>query len=198
MTTLDHDLLSLGRAGDKSAGQELFRRYVTLLRRFFSNKVSPTEVDDLVQKTFVTAVEGRERLRGNASFRTTLFAVARHQLDEFLRHRNRQNVTADLTVSSVSSFGMTPAPAETAPGSDQDLVLTALQRVSVEYQTMLELYYWEGLPGAEIAVVFEIAPATVRTRLQRARQALEDALRRIVGEDRAVDVDRAALSLRSL
>ncbi|HEY5934436.1 MAG TPA: sigma factor-like helix-turn-helix DNA-binding protein, partial [Kofleriaceae bacterium] len=43
----------------------------------------------------------------------------------------------------------------------------------VEQQTLLELYYWEELEIASLATIFDAPPATIRTWLYRARQALK-------------------------
>jgi RNA polymerase sigma factor (sigma-70 family) len=76
-----------------------------------------------------------------------------------------------------------------AKQQDQELLLQALQQISVEHQTIIELYYWEQLSGPEIAEVLDIAPATVRTRLHRGRQAVEEALARLARAERTVDLE---------
>ena len=172
----DSELLQQWRDGDKSAGNELFRRHFRSIRRFFRNKVPPDEVEDLIQKTFAGCVEGRDRFRGDSSFRTFLFAVARRQLFKFLRDRasRERRVDPDFGVSSVHALGQSPS-SMMAKQQEHEILLQALQRVSVEHQTMLELFYWEQLSGAEIADVLGIAAATVRTRLFRGRAAVEKA-----------------------
>lgn len=172
----DSELLQQWRDGDKTSGNELFRRHFRSIRRFFRNKVSPDDVEDLIQRTFAGCVEGRDRFRGDASFRTFLFAVARRQLFKFLRDRasRERRVDPDFGVSSIHALGKTPSSL-LAKQQDHQLLLQALQRVSVEHQTMLELFYWEQLPGSEIAQVLSIAEATVRTRLFRGRAAVEKA-----------------------
>jgi len=172
----DSELLQQWRDGDKSSGNELFRRHFRSIRRFFRNKVPPDEVEDLIQKTFAGCVEGRDRFRGDSSFRTFLFAVARRQLFKFLRDRasRERRVDPDFGVSSVHALGQSPS-SMMAKQQDHEILLQALQRVSVEHQTMLELFYWEQLSGAEIADVLGIAAATVRTRLFRGRAAVEKA-----------------------
>ena len=75
----DIDLLDAWRAGDPRAGNELFNRHFDSVCRFFANKAG-NEVDDLIQRTFLACVEGRDRFRGDASFRGYLFGVARNVL----------------------------------------------------------------------------------------------------------------------
>ena len=195
----DAELLERWRDGDKAAGSTLFRRHFPSVRRFFRNKVRPDDVEDLIQRTFAGCVEGRDRFRGDSSFRTFLFAVARRQLYKHLRDRSVKDSREDpdLGVSSVHALGHSPSSVMAAK-QEQSLLLEALQRISVEHQTMLELFYWEQLPGPEIAKVFDISPTTVRTRLFRARQSLEAAMAKLAEEHKLgkVDVEETAKSLR--
>lgn len=204
VTTGDEALLERWQGGDAEAGNVLFRRHFRSVRRFFRNKVPPDDVEDLIQRTFTGCVEARDRVRGEAGFRAFLFAVARRQLYKFLRDRasHQRRVDVDLGVSSVFELGQTPSSVMAAQ-QHQQLLLLALQRVSVEHQTMLELYYWEQLPGPEIAEVLGIAPATVRTRLHRGRAALERAFRELLASapkappDAAPDASGLEAALRS-
>lgn len=198
MSEQDLELLERWRNGDLAAGNALFRAHFGAIRRFFRNKVTGDDVEDLIQRTFAACVEGRDRFRGDASFRTFLFAIARNQLYKFLRDRASRDarIDPDLGVSSVHALGMTPSSVAAAR-QEHALVLEALRRISVEHQVMLELYYWEQLPGPEIAKVFDISPTTVRTRMFRARQALETALRELTTAAKAppIDLDKAARAL---
>ncbi|MCA9708401.1 MAG: sigma-70 family RNA polymerase sigma factor, partial [Myxococcales bacterium] len=72
----DEQLLARWRGGDAQAGAALFERYYEAIARFFVNKVG-LDCGDLVQATFLGCLEGLERFRGEASFRTLLFAIAR-------------------------------------------------------------------------------------------------------------------------
>ena len=198
--TDDLELLAQWRAGDKQAGTALFRRYFAQTRRFFRNKVGADDVEDLVQRTFAGLVEGVEGFRGDASFRVFLFAVARRQLYKFLRDNGRHVARhgVDLGVSSIQALGFSPSSV-IAAGEHHVLVQQALQRISVEYQTMIELYYWDEIPGPEIAEILGISPTTVRTRLHRARKALEDELLALVaGRPSAGGLGDLDASLRTL
>ncbi len=199
MTDDDDTLLERWRGGDKGAGNVLFRRHFVAVRRFFRNKITDDEIDDLIQRTFMACVEGRDRFRGDASFRTYLFATARNQLYRFLRDRRsrERKVDADFGITSVAALGMTPSSIAAAR-QEHEILLCALQRVSVDQQTILELSYWEGLKGPEIAVIFDISPTTVRTRLYRARAALQQVIEELVQPGTAFDLEEVANSLRRL
>ena len=169
------------------------------MRRFFRNKVSPDDVEDLIQRTFVGCVESQGRFREDASFRTFLFAIARNQLFKFFRARTsqRNQVDADLGVSSVAAMGMTPSSVMSAR-QEHELLLLALQQVSVDDQTLLELFYWEALSGPEIAAVLDISAGAVRVRLHRARSKLQAAIEKLMDPGQAFDLEAAAGTLRGL
>ena len=57
------------------------------------------------------------------------------------------------------------------------LLARALRQMPLDFQITLELFYWEGLAGEDIAVATGVSPHTVRSRLARAREALAAALR---------------------
>ena len=67
------------KAGDAEAGTTLFERHFEAIARFFRNKTDGP-LDDLVQRTFLGVLEGRDRIRGEAGFRGYLFGVARNVL----------------------------------------------------------------------------------------------------------------------
>lgn len=192
----DNALLNRWREGDKASGDVLFRRHFRPVRRFFRNKINEDDVDDLIQRTFMGCVEGKDRFRGDASFRTYLFATARKQLYQFLRTRGRMmnTVDAERGVTSVAALGMTPSSVAAAR-QEHDILLRALQRVPVEQQTILELSYWEGLSGPEIAAIFDISPVTARTRLFRARAALQEVIEGLTQPNTGFDVDAVAATL---
>ena len=82
-----------------------------------------------------------------------------------------------------------------AANEQQTRVLEALRHIPVEMQLMIELYYWEEMTGPQLAQVLDIAEATVRTRLHRARAKLKQALEDLA-VDPAADVEALTRSLR--
>lgn len=167
----DFELLDAWRAGDREAGNQLFERYFDAVCRFFANKVHH-QIDDLIQKTFLGCVEGRDRFQKQASFRTYLFAVANNVLRAHFRER-RPGSEFDPSESSVDDF--TPSASTIfALQQEQRLLLEALRRIPLDHQLVLELYYWEELAAPELAQVLGIPEGTVRSRLRRAKEALAD------------------------
>jgi RNA polymerase sigma-70 factor (ECF subfamily) len=161
-------------AGDPSVGAELFERHYDAIECFFRNKVD-VGLEDLIQRTFLIALETRERFRGASSFRTYLFGVAYNVLRNHYRASKRERERLDFGHSSV---------ADLAPGASSILraveqrsaLLHALRSIPIDFQVVLELHYWEGLDGKAIAEVLDIPHGTARSRLRLGRDKLVRAL----------------------
>lgn len=172
----EHDLLDRWRGGDRQAGDALFGLHFAALFRFFRAKLEDPIAEDLTQATFLACVKGRDDFRGEASFRTYLFAVARKQLLMHFRGRARADKLIELDSVSVADLAASPSTAVRI-GDEQRLVREVLRRIPVDFQIAVELYYWEGMSTPEIARVLEIAEGTVRSRLTRARAQLAEMIR---------------------
>jgi RNA polymerase sigma-70 factor (ECF subfamily) len=164
----DYDLLDAWRAGDAKAGNQLFERHFEGLFRFLRNKVT-NDPADLVQAVFLACAESRDSFRGESSFRTYLFSIARNKLYNSYRDRKPG---ADFGVTSLADLGPTPSLLVDKRVGDR-LLLEALRAIPLELQIALELHFWEQMSGSEIARVLGIAEGTVRSRLRRAKEALE-------------------------
>ena len=184
MSATDGELLAQWSAGSRAAGNELIERHFDTVHRFFRNKVG-SDLEDLMQQTFLACVEARARYQGQASFKTFLLAIARNQL--FTHYSKRRREVLDFTLTSVHDLGTSPTGV-LAKREDEHLLSEALRRVPLDAQVVLELAYWEGLDGTEIAQVLEVPLNTAYSRLRRAKLALLDRLRDLAPD--RVDLDR--------
>lgn len=171
----DADLLDAWRRGDADAGEVLFVRHFAAIGRFFRNKVAADRVADLIQETFIAAVEGRDRIVDSSRFRSYLLSIAYFVFCKHLRESYRRGQDVDLDEVSVDALDPTPSVL-LAKHQEQRLLLEGLRAIPVNYQIVLELHYWEGLTTGQIAEVLDVPRGTVRSRLQRAREALEAAM----------------------
>ncbi len=175
--TADHELLAAWRAGDAERGNELVQRHFASVYAFLRSKV-PDHVDELVQRTFLACVEAVERIDETRSVRAYLFGIARRQLIYHFRRSQRHDARFDPMETSVCDAAGSPSRLAAARQA-QARVLDALHRLPLDLQITLELHYWEDMSVAEIAVVLEIPPGTVKSRLHRAR----DRLRALLADD---------------
>lgn len=191
----DVALLERWRAGDVAAGEALFEAHFDRVVRFFRNKLVEG-TDDLVQRTFLACVEGRDRLRADASFRSYLFGVAHNLLRKHFAAIGPGGAQpVDFTERSI--FDLQPSPSTVvAQGRAQQLLLEALRRIPLEYQSALELHYWEDLTVAEIGEVLEVPLGTAKTRLRRGRELLRERLLELTAGDLAPPRDDDELDAR--
>lgn len=173
----DAELLAAWRAGDTRAGSRLFDRHYARLLRFFRNKVGD-EVYDLIQQTMMTCLEHHDRLREDSQFSAFMLGIARNVLLHHYRTRARKHDKIDFGVTSVADL-VAGGSTIIAKQQHDRMLLEALRRLPVEDQMLLELFYWEDMPGRELAELFGVAEGTIRTRLRRARQDLQRMMPRV-------------------
>lgn len=174
-TATDLELFEAWVRGDKHAAGELFERHFDAVERFFRNKLADGH-DDLVQQTFAACLEGRDRFRRDSSFRTYLFAIANNLLRTHFRSRRRESARLEFT--EVSAHDLAPGPSTMFRRQrEQQLLLESLRQIPLDFQVVLELYYWEELSGSEIAQVLETPENTIRSRIRKGKQLLEKKMR---------------------
>lgn len=200
-TADDATLLGAWRGGDVAAGERLLARYRDRLLRFFDLRVS-LDAEDLTQRTLLACVEGRDQIRSDASMRSYVFGVARNILLQHMRSRTRDARSDDF--SDVAGVDPGPSPSRVvAAHQEQRILLDVLQRLSLDNQIIVELFYWEDMPPQEIGDALGMPRSTVTTRLHRARQELRAAIAEAHGPAavRAAlgdELERWARSLREL
>lgn len=181
----DEALIAAWRDGDAAAGSALVSRHFMAVYRFFANKL-PAEAEDLCQRTFADLQANLARIEDGNSVRAYLMRIARNNLYMKLRQRATHERVFDPAVHSVSALDSGTSPSRALGRRRQTrLLLEGLQRIPLEAQIVLELYYWEELPVKEIADITDVAPGTVMSRLARARSKLEAAMAEL-SEDEAL------------
>lgn len=157
---------------DRDAFGELVLRHQSAVRRFLRHLTGGDHAtaDDLTQETFLQAYRSLSRHHGDSSFSTWLLGIA-HNL-----HRNARRKAA-LFVPPPEE----PLADETAPSSarSSDLrhdLAAALQSLSADEQTVIHLFYQQGLSHPEISEVVGWPLGTVKTHLARGK----DKLRRLL------------------
>lgn len=178
----DWALLERWQEGRRDAGEELMRRYLGLLTRFFHNKVSdPQDVADLVSETLLACTRGQQGIRSSKSFRSYVFGVALNQLRRYYTKQHKREIERDdfeqccvSYLDSVKSHGTVMHQQQ-----QTSLLVQGLRSLPLSYQVVLELSLFEEMSGREIGELLDLPTATVHTRLRRGKAHLATAVERL-------------------
>ncbi|MEM6996540.1 MAG: sigma-70 family RNA polymerase sigma factor [Myxococcota bacterium] len=173
----DATLLEAWRAGDGSAATELLRRHFIAVYRFFTANLSASgrgaDADDLTQRTFEACIKRRDAVAGD--FRGYLFGVARNQLYDEWRRRKGGAAVQSPSEAAIRDVRTSPSAA-VARLDEQRLFIGIVETLPDEYRSVVELYFWEDRPVADIARQLGVPVGTVKSRLFRGRAMLRDGL----------------------
>ena len=176
MNQAEHDMLVLeAQDGRTRALERLVRHHDRDLLRFAYSlcRDLPT-AQDAVQDAWIRVSRRLRRLEDPRAFRGWLYHAVRWRVIDLLRqpHRRAEPLDEDGRHADRSSDPV-------SRDRDLDLARAIDGLPGIERET-LQLFYVSGLRIAEIAVVLDIAPGTVKSRLARARERLRQTLQ---GED---------------
>lgn len=161
-------MASFLRSRSERAFSRLYGRHTDALYRFAARlcgRPGP-EASDLVQESWVRAVERLDGFRWDSSLRTWLCGIVLNGWREASRREHRRHA---LTLVDV------PQPRDPDPGIS-DRLTSAISELAPGYREVLILHDVEGFTHAEIARDFGIAEGTSKSQLHRARRALRDLL----------------------
>lgn len=133
--------------------------------------------EDVVQETMIKAWRSLDGFRGDSSVRTWVLRIAHNTaIDALRRRRDLSAAPEDLRDQVIESDAADPA-ARAAGRSDLAVLSDAMARLDQLSRSIVVLREVEGLSYGEIADTLDISTAMVKTRLLRARRALQDAVR---------------------
>jgi RNA polymerase sigma-70 factor (ECF subfamily) len=176
----DQQLVERAQRGDTRAFDLLVLKYqgriAALISRYVSNS---SEVEDVAQEAFIKAFRALPKFRGESAFYTWLYRIAANAAKNHLVARGRRP-SADADVDDAEYFEEaamlrdTESPEETLFGNElADVVRSALDGLPEELRMALTLREFDGLSYEEIAEVMECPVGTVRSRIFRARDAVD-------------------------
>jgi RNA polymerase sigma-70 factor (ECF subfamily) len=155
-------------AGDRAAGERWVREQYPRIFRMLRRLTGAAEAaEDLTQQAFLKAWQNLAAYRGEASLATWLSRIAYHEYTHWLRGR-REHTPLD------EAADLRDRRAE--PSLEALLLREALAQLSPEHRVAFLLYHIQGLSVGEAALVLEVPPGTVKSRLFHARQRLRELL----------------------
>ncbi|MBX2869257.1 MAG: RNA polymerase sigma factor RpoE [Acidiferrobacterales bacterium] len=180
----DKVLVERVRSGDKQAFNLLVAKYQfkiqNLVSRFIKDRA---EQEDVTQEAFIKAYRAIGNFRGESAFYTWLYRIAvntaKNQLVGAGRRPPQQDVDIDESGAMGFADGLTEMNSPDAILQNDELVQTIRQAIGElpdELRQAITLREFDGLSYEEIADVMECPIGTVRSRIFRAREAIEQAM----------------------
>jgi RNA polymerase sigma-70 factor (ECF subfamily) len=173
------------RSGDSTAMEEFYNLYRSRLYTLVLEQVDRDQAiaEDLVQETFLAALDSLDKFRGDSQLYTWLRSIAFHKINDFYRRKAREPKAKE----SSPDFDAMKQLEQT--GDDKPATLTVMEfeeiRQSVrqalgdlphDYQKVLVMKYLQEMPVLEISQVMGRSPKSVEGLLARARKAMRDSL----------------------
>jgi RNA polymerase sigma-70 factor (ECF subfamily) len=173
MCKSDEELMAAYVTGDESAFAELFRRYASMLARFFARRGKRvTDGQDLVQETFLHLHRGRYDFRLGDPLRPWLFTIARNLCNDHGRRQlRRPEQLGDLDVYAAA--GSEPAAGMLFAERARSLT-DALSRLPDGDRRLVDEHWFEERSFTEIAARDGIHSTTLRVRAHRACAKLRE------------------------
>jgi RNA polymerase sigma-70 factor, ECF subfamily len=178
----DAALVRRAQQGDNQAFNLLVLKYQIRLERVIARYVrDPHEVFDLTQETFIKAYRGLDQFRGTSSFYTWVYRIAVNTAKNYLVALTRRPPDSDV---DAQSEGMTTAnyvELRTENNPEHLLLRDEIERtvfqvintLPLELRIAIILRELEGMSYEEIAEIMHCPLGTVRSRIFRAREAID-------------------------
>ncbi|MFP4147797.1 MAG: RNA polymerase sigma factor RpoE [Halorhodospira sp.] len=189
----DRELVQRVQAGDKHAFDVLVLRYQQKLVKLIGRYVrDPQEALDVAQEAFIKAYRALPGFRGESSFYTWLYRIGVNTAKNHLVAQGRRPPDSDVDAQDAERYDIdtmlreqdTPE-AEAYRDEVERTVINAIADLPEELRTAVTLRELEGMSYQEIAQVMECPVGTVRSRIFRAREAIDKRLQPLMGDEQS-------------
>ena len=187
---VDQELVERAQRGDKRAFELLVLKYQRKLARLLSRMVrDPAEIEDITQESFIKAYRALPQFRGESAFYTWLYRIAVNTAKNYLVARGRRApTTTEFNAEEAEGFedagllrDIDTPDAVLQTKQIAAAVNKAVEALPEELRTAITLREIEGLSYEEIAQMMDCPIGTVRSRIFRAREAIAEKIRPMLG-----------------
>ena|SRR5690554_5556800 len=192
---LDNELVKRVQRGDSAAFDLLVRKYQHRIAALIGRYVADwSECQDVAQETFIRAYRAIGSFRGDAQFYTWLHRIAVNTAKNHLVALGRRPPGADIDVADAEQFDSgvrlrdndTPER-EMMRREMEQTVLRAVEGLPEELRVAISLREVDGLSYEEIAQRMGCPVGTVRSRIFRAREAIDQELRPLMDQETSAE-----------
>lgn len=188
--TSDQILIERVKRGDKKAFDALVLKYqariLNLTSRFVHNQ---SDACDVTQEAFLKAYRALPKFRGDSAFYTWLYRIAVNTAKNYLAAQTRRPVETTQDFVEMEQIEQDNTLKEQATPERllltrelQQTIISAIEELPVDLRSAITLREIDGLSYEEIATVMECPIGTVRSRIFRAREAVDKRLKPLLDE----------------
>jgi len=187
---VDQQLVERAQRGDKQAFELLVAKYQRKLGRLLSRFIrDAAEVEDVTQEAFIKAYRALPSFRGDSAFYTWLYRIGINTAKNYLVAMGRRApTTTEIDTAEAEGFedgeqlrDLNTPENEMMSRQVADTVNQTLAELPEELRTAITLREIEGLSYEDIATIMNCPIGTVRSRIFRAREAVAERLRPLLG-----------------
>jgi len=195
----DLELVRRVQKGDKTAFDLLVLKYqqkiANLVSRYMRNSA---DVQDVCQEAFIKAYRGLANFRGDSAFYTWLYRIAINTAKNHVVSQGRRGMNYTVDAQEAEQYeGAQALHEQASPEREllteeiQETVRTTIGELPEELKMAITLREFEGISYEEIAVIMDCPIGTVRSRIFRAREAINASLHPLLNEtDEVQESDR--------
>jgi RNA polymerase sigma-70 factor (ECF subfamily) len=185
---VDQLLVERVQKGDKTAFDLLINKYqhriVSLVSRYVSDH---SEAQDVAQEAFIKAYRAMAKFRGDSAFYTWLYRIAINTAKNYLVAQKRRPPASDIDAVDAEQYDMESRLKDRGTPENELMrdeikrtVFDTIAELPDDLRTAIMLREMEGMSYEDIAVTMECPIGTVRSRIFRARDAIDEKLRPLI------------------
>ena len=184
---VDEQLVERAQSGDSRAFELLVRKYQYKIVQLVSRLVGDADAPDVAQETFIKAWRALNGFRGQSAFYTWLYRIGINTAKNHLVARGRRPSNQDIDVEDAEQFGHTEQMSDVDTPEAvllseeiKQKVTETIAKLPPDLRQAITLRELEGLSYEEIAEVMNCPIGTVRSRIFRAREAIDIVLKPLI------------------
>lgn len=183
----DQVLVERVQKGDQKSFNLLVIRYQHKVASLVSRYVPQGDVPDVVQESFIKAYRALESFRGDSAFYTWLYRIAVNTAKNYLVAQGRRPPVSDVDANDAENFESGGALKEISNPENlmlseelRQIVFRTIEALPEDLRMAITLRELDGLSYEEIASIMDCPVGTVRSRIFRAREAIDNKVQPLI------------------
>ncbi|KMJ45504.1 RNA polymerase sigma factor RpoE [Xenorhabdus khoisanae] len=183
----DQMLIERVQKGDQKAFNLLVIRYQHKVAGLIARYVPQSDVPDVAQEVFIKTYRALSSFRGDSAFYTWLYRIAVNTAKNYLVAQGRRPPSNDLDANDAENYDASSSLKEISNPENlmlseelKEVVFRTIESLPEDLRVAITLRELDGLSYEEIAVIMECPVGTVRSRIFRAREAIDNKVQPLI------------------